>query len=379
MRKKNRNLFRLTRLILLKLPYVFKFLSIFRKKEKKLLVIKLDEIGDYILFRNFLEVLKNSEKYKDYQIDLLGNELWKDIALTYDQSFIAKFYFINSSSLYDKPLKCLKLGWKLFNSNYEIVLQPTYTRTLIIDGLAALTAGKEIIGFESDNERIFQKYKRKTDKFYTQKLQLPSDIIFEFERSRYFFEQVFKTPIRLLKPNFPTTLSKNNHIVFFTGAGYVKREWGIDKFLSLAEHILEHTDYTIILAGSKSEEPHAKYLLNKLSQNRVFSQIGRTTLPELINLIAQSQCVISNDTSAVHIAAACNTPAICIHGVAHYKRFIPYPEHISHNLEFVYEKMPCFNCNWNCIYETEINAPFPCISINTVEQVWKAFNKLMKN
>ena len=375
---KNRNLFRITRLILFKLPYILRLLGHFRKIEKRLLIIKLDAIGDYILFRNFLEIIKNSEKFRNYEIDMLGNELWKDLALTYDQSFITNFYFTKPFSLYERPLQYLKLGWKLFVKNYEVVLQPTYSRTLINDGLAAITVGKEIIGFESDNELILQKYKKKTDKFYTQKLQLSTDIIFEFERNRYFFEQVIRTPINLYKPSFPFgPIKKNNNIIFFTGAGYIKREWGIDKFLSLAEHILEHTNYTIILAGSKSEQTHAEYLFNKLPQNRVFSRIGKTTLPELVDLIANSQLVISNETSAVHIAAACNTPTICIHGVAHYKRFVPYPAHISNKLIFIYEKMPCFNCNWNCIYETEKDEPFPCVSINSVQQVWVAFNRLM--
>ena len=377
MQIKNRNLFRVTRQILFKLPYILRLCFPFRKTEKRLLIIKLDAIGDYILFRNFLEIIRNSEKYKDYEIDLLGNEIWKDLALTYDQPFITNFYFTKPFALYELPFEYLKLGWKLFVKKYEVVLQPTYSRTLIVDGLAATTLAKEIIGFESDTELIYQKYKKKTDKFYTQKLKLPGDIIFEFERGRYFFEQIIEAQILLLRPNLPSTISKDNHIVFFTGAGYIKREWGIDKFLSLAEHILKNTNYTIVLAGSKSEEPHAEYLLNKLPQNKIISQIGKTTLPELIDLIAASQCVISNDTSAVHIAAACNTPVICIHGVAHYKRFIPYPTHISNKLIFIYEKMACFNCNWVCIYKTQEKEPFPCVAINSVEQVWQAFAKLL--
>ena len=42
-------------------------------KPKSLLLIRLDAIGDYILFRNFIEELKKDEKYKHYSITLLGN------------------------------------------------------------------------------------------------------------------------------------------------------------------------------------------------------------------------------------------------------------------------------------------------------------------
>src|SRR4051812_40638909 len=180
---KNRNLFRLTRIILLKLPYLLRFINKLYTPKKRLLIIKIDAIGDYVLFRNFLEVIKTSEKYKDYEKDLLGNVLWKDIALWYDKPFISRFRFVKPNDLYESPGKVFGLMLSLFNSHYDLVLQPTYTRTFIGDGLAAITGAKNIIGFESDHEGITPKYKRKTDKFYSEKLVLPQLYKFEFDRT----------------------------------------------------------------------------------------------------------------------------------------------------------------------------------------------------
>src|SRR5471030_665385 len=95
----NRNLFRLTRFVLLKLPGLFWFFSLFRKQKKRLLIMRTDVIGDYILFRNFIEVVRTSEKYKDYQVHLLGNPVWKDIALQYDGDFIDGFLFAKAESM----------------------------------------------------------------------------------------------------------------------------------------------------------------------------------------------------------------------------------------------------------------------------------------
>src|SRR6478735_4014960 len=128
MQIQNRNLFRFTRFVLLTLPKILWFFGKFRKPSKRLLLIKTDAIGDYILFRNFIEITKLSEKYSDYKIDLLGNQLWQDVALQYDGRYLHKTYFIRPGSYYEAPLKTLKLGWQLFTNNYEVVLQPTYTR-----------------------------------------------------------------------------------------------------------------------------------------------------------------------------------------------------------------------------------------------------------
>ena len=57
-----------------------KYILVSETSSKELLIVNTDSIGDYILFRNFLKEIKNSEKYKDYKIVLLGCEKYKDFA-----------------------------------------------------------------------------------------------------------------------------------------------------------------------------------------------------------------------------------------------------------------------------------------------------------
>lgn len=376
---RNRNKFRISRFILLKVPYLFRFLAQLRKPAKRLLIIKTDAIGDYILFRNFIESVYSSDKFTGYEIDLIGNELWRDITLAYDKKYLARTFFVNPDELYNNPFLALKTGWKLYRRNYEQVFQPTYSRTLLNDGIASLAAGKQTIGFLSDTERIAAKYKRRSDQFYSVKIVLPKEITFEFYRTKLFFEAILEAPTTISKPTLRCDKENTRDIIIFPGAGSIKREWKIEYFLNLSKLILKETNYNLIFAGAASELPHGDYLMDKLANNRTKNMIGQTTLPQLIGLIANATCVISSDTSAIHISAACNTPAICIHGVAHFKRFIPYPAAISKGLKFIYQQMPCLNCNWNCCYPTEKSESYPCIEINTVEQVWEAFTTLVIN
>ena len=119
----SRNLFRISRFILLKLPLLFKFLAKFRNPQKRVLIIKTDAIGDYILFRNFIEVVKNSPVYAGYQVDLVANTLCRDIAINYDSAFVNQFFFTRPDDLYYSPMQALKLGWQLYKRNYQTVLQ----------------------------------------------------------------------------------------------------------------------------------------------------------------------------------------------------------------------------------------------------------------
>jgi len=369
---KNRNLFRITRLILLKLPLLFQFLAKFRAGKKHLLIIKTDAIGDYILFRNFLEVIRQSEDFKDYKIDLLGNTLWKDIALKYDAPFINEFYFTRPYELYEAPLKTLKLGWQLFKNNYQIVLQPSYTRLLITDGLASLTAARQIIGFESDNEGIEPKYKAKTDRFYSRLLKLPQNIYFEFDRSRFFFESVLNCTVYLHAPSLPINHPEKKGIVFFIGAGIFKRSWEADKFLALIKLTQQQTTHPVYLAGGPGDIETGNYLTASLPPQSINNLTGKTSLLQLIDLIGNSALVIANETSAVHIAVATKTKSVCILGGGHFGRFAPYPELIENKPLCVYEKMECYNCNWNCIFKTNDTEPYPCVSTVSLEKVWQA-------
>lgn len=365
-------MFRISRFILLRLPVLFRLFAKFRRSGKRLLIIKTDAIGDYILFRNFLEVLKISQIYKDYRIDLLGNVLWQDVSLKYDSPYISNFIFIKAESLYESPLQTLKTGWKLFRNNYEIVLQPTFSRTLITDGLAALTAAKCAIGFESNTERIPLKYKQKTDKFYTRLLALPPDIYFEFNRSKYFIESVIGKSIALNSTSIGPEETDKNGIIIFPGAGVVKREWKKENLLALIKLLQQYSAQSIYLAGSKAEILAGEYLEANLPSQSVINIIGKSSLPELIGMIANASLVIANDTSAIHIAVAAKTKSVCILGGGHFERFLPYPEYFENRPVCAYYKMDCYYCNWNCRYKTAETDPYPCIANVEVDAVWKA-------
>ncbi|MES2807177.1 MAG: glycosyltransferase family 9 protein [Bacteroidota bacterium] len=373
----NRNLFRITRVILIKIPKILRFFGKFRKPQKKILIIKTDAIGDYILFRNFIEELKISAQFSDYTIDVLGNPLWKDLALQYDAPFVNQFIFTKAEGLYDKPWQTLKLGWQLFSNNYSLVLQPSYSRTFINDGLAGLTAAKQVIGFESDNERIITKYKNKTDHFYTRLLPLPEYVYFEFDRTRYFFESVLGQKLGLNGPSIGDFGADKKGIVIFPGAGIVKRTWEADKFLALIKLIREQTQATLYLAGGPGEVAIGDFVQQNLPPGAVTNLVNKTTLPGLIDLIGGAALIVSNETSAIHIASATKTNCVCILGGGHFERFAPYPLHIINRPICVYEKMPCYYCNWDCIYPTHATAPHPCVSNVFVSNVWQAVAPLL--
>ncbi len=363
---------KLLRIIAFNLPVVLRAITRFRKPSNKILIIKTDAIGDYILFRNFFEQVRQSNRYKGYEIDLLGNPSWKELALAYDGAYLNHYQWIRNDDYHLAPFKTLKLGWHFFKRNYAVVLQPSSTRIFITDAVAALSAAKQVIGFESNTEGIIKKHKVRLDKFYTEKLILPLNYYFEFDRNLFFFEKVLQQKISLQKPSLP--VRNNIHkrgILIFPGAGVHRRRWEQEKFISLINLILSNSSEDIYLAGSLTEVDIANHLADDLKSGRVINLTGKLSLVELIDKINTAELVVSNETSAVHIAAAVNTRAVCILGGGHFDRFAPYPKFDGIDIFYAFKKMECYHCNWICKYPLTESAAYPCISNISINDVWE--------
>ena len=77
-------------------------------KTNTLLFLKIDSIGDYILVRNFIQYIFQSDKYGKYTITLCGNISWKTLAEQLDSKFIIRFIWID----YDRMQESLSTDLK---------------------------------------------------------------------------------------------------------------------------------------------------------------------------------------------------------------------------------------------------------------------------
>ena len=104
-------------------------------------------------------------------------------------------------------------------------------------------------------------------------------------------------------------------------------------------------------------------------------------MEELPQLLKYARFVVSGETSAVYIAAAVETPVVCVLGGAYFGRFLPYPELTGQKfvLETVSYPMSCYGCNAKCVYPLQINEPPPCVSNISVDAVWEKVVPLLTN
>ena len=163
-----------------------------------------------------------------------------------------------------------------------------------------------------------------------------------------------------------------------TSGAVAGKEWPVTSFSNIAKRVHQETGWKGIICGTKNE-----YILGEQIRKQCDVPIqnlsGHTTLTELAGLLSESRLTISNDSGAVFISSAVGTPSVCIVGGGHFGRFLPYPnlpDQIN-NLKEIYHKMPCYGCNWECVYPIKKGEPAPCISNISIDAVWGKIKPLL--
>ena len=313
-------------------------------QKHSLMLIRLDAISDYIIFRNFIKLIKTSAKYKNYSITLLGNIAWKDLSVELDKNYIDKYIWIDRDEFnknidyrYNKIKEITSCG-------YEVIIHPTYSREFFIgDSIVNIVSAKEKIGSEGDLSNIEPWQKKIGDSYYTKLIPAKKEIMFEFYRNKEFFENIIETKLEIKKPHInlipkelPFSLPKR-YAVLCTGADSGFRKWwNAENFAKVGRYIKSKYAYEIVLCGEKEDIGDAKEFGNFFGMDFV-NLVGKISLIDLLYVIHRGNMMIANESSAPHIAVAIGMADIfVIPNANHFGRFVPYPKEICENYREIY-------------------------------------------
>ena len=156
------------------------------RKSKKILILKTDAIGDYLLFRNCIEEI--SEKYRPlgYQIFLAGNQLWNELAIELDEKFLDGFFWLDRSGFNSKPKieNRIEFLQNINEYSFEFLLYPNYSREWEAgDWLVAHITAKNKVAFKGNlsNEKLEEH--ETGNLFYSQLVHPASNVKFDFFRN----------------------------------------------------------------------------------------------------------------------------------------------------------------------------------------------------
>ncbi len=319
-------------------PIVVKMLSSKSKKDD-LLIIKTDEIGDYILFRCYLKYFKESETYKNSKITLLGNIAWKQIFEEYDHDLVDDIIWVDKKKFNKSLAYRFGLFRKVSTLQTSTVVNCIYSRSLLLDdGFAYVASGRNKFAMKGDNTNRGKSGKNFDKVIYTSVIDAGGQEVFDAVRTRNFISEILKAKVKLENRLEPTSNSMSvakKYFILFLGAGNPERKWPLDHFLEIASYVQSKHGLIPCICGGKEDMPDAEAFLAKYKKNTI-NYAGKTSLLQLIELLSKAEFLICVDTGILHIAAAVGCPVIGLYSGKFYGRFAPYPKELTAQFYPVY-------------------------------------------
>ncbi len=127
--------------------------------------------------------------------------------------------------------------------------------------------------------------------------------------------------------------NKKNH------RGY--RAWPLKNWKDLIKKIISQTTLDIVITGGKNEKEFIDVL--NIQNDRVHNLCGVTSLPNLYEVMKNSECVIANDSGSVHVAGVSCKRVIALHGPTPFEETGPYGNSMNEIIE-ANLKMHCSPC-----------------------------------
>lgn len=353
------------------------------KTDKKIILVKLDSIGDFIIWVNYAINIKL--EYQDHKIILCVNSLLREFATKIN--IFDQVISIDIKKFRRNPLYRIGKLIDINKINAETIAQPTYSRVFLEgDSIIRASKAKKKIGFIGDFSRQILLENKISNFWYTDLLEIKKDTINEIERHKE-FEKILLKNVNISKQSILPVLdtievefdNKFKYIVIFPGAAWSGRIWPSENYISLINWIIDNYNFNIVICGSINESLICENIVKNINNyERLLDLTNKTSISQLVEIIRGSTCVIGNETSAIHIAATVGVNSICILGGGHYGRFLPYPESSNSikNPVPVFVELDCFGCNWNCSRIHDPMEPMPCISMISIVNVKNEFIKM---
>jgi len=361
---------------------------------KKILVVKLDALGDIISITPFLEVLGRS--FPDAEITYVVGSWSK--AVLQNNPDIDDLIVVDSQKWQKGLLGKLSERKRILK---ELIPQK-FDTVFILHGPAPFAFWEKITSQLGAQNRIgYRKHAAKTTFTKSQKLPEYQDHLFKVldkNRAEHYLDllrvagvedtanrgnQLYPSAQDLaFADDYFTKHELAGHpIIAFSPGGAVNpgmkqlaKRWPLERFADAIKQLSEwNSDLRFVAIGGPGDREVIDQVIAKLPpsmKQKVFSSAGETNVHQSATLIAKSNLFIGNDSGPLHIASTTKTPLIAIFGPTNPEVDAPY----KLKGKILFHKTKTSPC-----YTMDCAGHDRCIDHVTVDEVVSAAKGLLAN
>ncbi|MGP1515004.1 MAG: glycosyltransferase family 9 protein [Bacteroidales bacterium] len=367
------------------------------KEENSILLVRTDNIGDFLLF---LDSAREYRKHFLQKIILLCNHSCVELARKtpyFDEVISLPF---DRNEFWLNPLYRIRMFSKLCRRKFNKIINSCYSREFFVQDITIKNLNAiEKIAFQGSYSNTISKLrgfnfdyvkcnsvslqlKQRGDRVYSKLIETDKKVKMELNRNAEFIRNTINENFVSSIAELPFELNKMEvlpprYVIMFIGASSIGRIWSVDKWATLIDSI----DENIIVCGSEKDKSIWQKIEKKIHKN-CLNMLGKTTLSELCSIIKYSHYIVTNDTSAGHIAPMVKTPSVVILPGNYWGRFHPYsPERIDERdyrilPKIVFHKMSCYGCHNICKQVKDKITTWPCVGNVEVDDVLRRIDDI---
>jgi len=115
------------------------------------------------------------------------------------------------------------------------------------------------------------------------------------------------------------------------------KRWPLDRYVRLAER-LAHRGFGVVVVG----DPTEAWVSDAFGQTAALDLVGRTTIPELLGVLARCAATVAHDSGPLHLATLTGCPVVALFGPTHPDAFAARdrPVHVL----WPGQQLPCAPC-----------------------------------
>ncbi|MDX2215235.1 MAG: glycosyltransferase family 9 protein [Oculatellaceae cyanobacterium bins.114] len=281
---------------------------------QNLLVMRLDNIGDVIMTSPVLRSLK--QNLPNAKLTLMaspGGALTEPLLPWVDEVLPWRVLWQDLGKLDFNPDREWDLIETLSQHKFDAaIILTSFSQSPHPAGLVCALAGIPLRLGESKEQDLGT---------LTHAIPPAPDDLHQVERNLRLIESVgFKVSDRGLALHIPVIsplrrIEPFPYLVLNPWTSCPSRNYFSDRFAHAARHLSQMMGWSVVVTGVEKDQDRAHELLDYLGEHlgdRAIDLIGKTSLPELVALIAEAKLVLSNNTSTMHIADATGTPSVIL-------------------------------------------------------------------
>ncbi len=269
----------------------------FRPRNLKILVIRLDRVGDLVLTLPALQAIRN--RFPNASLSVMVRPYTREIVEGNPSLDEVIPYFYEQGGRHSGLLGGLRFVREIVKRHFDIafILHPS-TRSNLVPFLAGIPYR---IGFDSHSSFLLTK---KAADRRSEGLKHESEYTMDIVRA-------FGIQTPGVEPLPSSSQVREKIIALHPGASCPSKRWPKERFAELGKRIVENSSHRIVVIGGDEEKALGKYLAGEIE---CADFTGRLNLKELAAFLGRCEALVSNDSGPVHVAAWAGTKVVSIFG-----------------------------------------------------------------